>query len=721
MSIGQHRQQRPSQQRLRRFLAQLGQERLSPAAFYHDLLRRVVSTLGAVGGAVWRRSDEGQLELAGEVNLQATGLLDDEAYKARHGRLLERVMATGRSAIINQREEAGPTDSAAPKELLLVFGPLKGGLTGSEQTEGLVEIFQCPTGEAEQQKHLLRAVLEACEAAAEYHSSTRHSERSEESPSGRAARVGEETLRSAQGDSLAQDDSGAQSGGSAHAERDALFAQLETFARAVHTGLNPREAAYTVANEGRRLIGCDRVSVAVLRGERARIEAVSGQDYFDPRANSVRLLAKLASLVAATREPLWFDGDARNLPPQVERTVLKYVDESQTKMVAVLPLTRRPPDDEPRRRREKPIGALIVEQIEDTTPQAGFAERVETVRQHAGMALGNALEYHSLFLLPLWRFLGRLGLVVKFRTLPKTIIVAGLIAAAAGALIVVPGNFDLEGRGTLQPATRQEVFARIDGQIVAVNVKHLDTVAAGAVLATMRSTDLDAKITELEGQIQARQSELQSIETLRVSERRNMTPAEEKQLTGRKQEIEVTIRSLQEQLKLHRGKRADLVIRAPLAGAVTTLDVRDRLIGRPVTRGDALLSVANLDGQWELEVRMPEDRMGHILQARQELLRRRREHPGENLPEDLPVKFILATDPGVTFEGVVKEIHHRAEVRGEDGNTVLIKVAIDKSELPQLRPGASVVAKLHCGRRGIGYVWFHDLIEFVQAKILFRL
>ncbi len=85
------------------------------------------------------------------------------------------------------------------------------------------------------------------------------------------------------------------------------------------------------------------------------------------------------------------------------------------------------------------------------------------------------------------------------------------------------------------------------------------------------------------------------------------------------------------------------------------------------------------------------------------------------------MKFILATDPGESFEGVVKEIHHRAEVRGEDGNTVLIKVAIDKSELPQLRPGASVVAKLHCGRRGVGYVWFHDLIEFVQAKILFRL
>jgi len=701
MSLGQTRQ-RSSQQRLRRFLAQLEEEKRPEAEFYESLLRRVVTSLDAVGAAIWRRTEDGQLELAGEVNLEATGLLDDEAYQARHERLLQRVLATGRSALINQREKAGPKESAAPKELLLVLGPLK----KEQEAHGLVEIFQPPTDEPDKQKSLLRAVLDACEAAAAYENRTPDCRTDCQS-----------VLQSAE--TRPPDESDQAASGGNHADRDALSAHLHDFCRAVHAGLNPREVAYAIANEGRRLIGCDRVSVAVLRGAKARVEAISGQDDFDPRANTVRSLAHLSSLVAAAGEPLWFEGDGRALPPQLERAVLRYVDESQTKMLAVVPLWREPESEY--RRRAKAIGCLIVEQLEDTTPREGFARRVESVQQHAGMALGNALEHHSLFLLPLWRFLGKLGLVVRFRTLPKTVLVLGIIAAAVGALIVVPADFELEGRGSLQPVTRQEVFARIDGQVVAVNVKHLDPVAAGAPLATMRSTDLDAKLTELEGQLQARQSELQSIETLRVSERRNMTPAEEKQLTGRKQEIEVAIRSLQQQLQLHRGKKADLVVRAPLSGAVTTLDVRDRLIGRPVSRGDALLSVADLNGEWELEVRMPEDRMGHILQARRELEQRRREEPGENLPEDLPVKFILATDPGLTFEGVVKEIHHRAEVRGEEGNTVLIKVAINRHELPQLRPGASVVAKLHCGRRSMGYVWFHDLIEFVQAKILFRL
>jgi len=29
--------------------------------------------------------------------------------------------------------------------------------------------------------------------------------------------------------------------------------------------------------------------------------------------------------------------------------------------------------------------------------------------------------------------------------------------------------------------------------------------------------------------------------------------------------------------------------------------------------------------------------------------------------------------------------------------------------------------KIHCDKRAIGYVWFHDLVDFVRAKILFRI
>jgi len=35
--------------------------------------------------------------------------------------------------------------------------------------------------------------------------------------------------------------------------------------------------------------------------------------------------------------------------------------------------------------------------------------------------------------------------------------------------------------------------------------------------------------------------------------------------------------------------------------------------------------------------------------------------------------------------------------------------------------GAEATVKVYCGQRSIGYVYLHDLIDFVRAKILFRL
>ena len=56
---------------------------------------------------------------------------------------------------------------------------------------------------------------------------------------------------------------------------------------------------------------------------------------------------------------------------------------------------------------------------------------------------------------------------------------------------------------------------------------------------------------------------------------------------------------------------------------------------------------------------------------------------------------------------------------------MLIKVEIDtdklKAELGQMRPGATVRARVRCGKRSIGYVWLHDAIAYVQSRILFRL
>jgi hypothetical protein len=137
----------------------------------------------------------------------------------------------------------------------------------------------------------------------------------------------------------------------------------------------------------------------------------------------------------------------------------------------------------------------------------------------------------------------------------------------------------------------------------------------------------------------------------------------------------------------------------------------------PASQGDLDQRVdkelaARLDQEVEAELaKVPANRLAEKL----------REVSGEEMEDRLKVSYILATDPGTTHYGYVQDMHLAAEVRGEEGNTVLIKVAIDKNDLrdEHVRPGASVTAKVECGRRSIGYVWFHDLIAFFR-KTWFR-
>lgn len=159
-----------------------------------------------------------------------------------------------------------------------------------------------------------------------------------------------------------------------------------------------RDTAYTIANEGRRLIGCDRVSVTVTHGSKQVVEAISGQGIMDSRSNIVSMLRDLATGVCATGEPLWYNGSMQDLPPQVEQALETYVDESHTKSLAVLPLFRndtlvQKEDDElgaenqgkyqQQSGRGDVIGSVIIEQIDAVQSRQVVGPRAELVCEHS--------------------------------------------------------------------------------------------------------------------------------------------------------------------------------------------------------------------------------------------------------------------------------------------------------------------------------------------------
>jgi multidrug efflux pump subunit AcrA (membrane-fusion protein) len=664
-------------------IAELSRTEVDQADFYDALLNKVVAALAAPGGAVWTVADTGGLQLTYQINLRETGLIDNPIGQSQHGRLLHQVLGGTEGALVaphsgaGHGEEDGAETAANPTDFLLVLAPVY----NDQGPQGVVEIFQRAGARVATQRGYLRFLLQICEFAGDYLKSRR--------------------LRHL-------------------AEKQTLWEQLETFTRTAHEKLDVRETAYTIANEGRRLIGCDRVSVAIRHGGSCRIEAVSGQDTFDKRSNVTVLLGKLASAVVKTGEEVWYSGDTSDFAPQVEEALNAYVDEAHTKSLAILPLVQPGGEvelapDEVAPRPPEVIGALIVEQMVDSRPPEGFRQRVDVVRTHSASALTNALEYEGLFLLPVWRAMGKTSRKLFGHALPKTLSISALVVGAVAAACLIPTDFTLEGHAKLRPTIRQHVFAKLDGEVQQVLVEHDSSVKKDDLLVVERSLDLDKESETTRGQLEQARADIESTNRGLMDDK-DLSEADRSQKISHVAQLEQQVVSLQEQMKVLDQKRELLQVRSPIDGRVVKWKVQEELQGRPVTRGQVLMEVADTSGPWELEVMMPESRMGYVSQAWTD---------AQKANHDLPVTFILATSPSNKLQGKVEEIHRSAEVRGEDGNTVLIRVSFDQDKLRDVvsdpKIGAGATAKITCGRRSVAFVWLHDLVDFIRAKVLFRL
>lgn len=655
---------------------------LDPTVFYGEFLQRVISALAAVGGAVWTIRPGSGLELAYQINLRQTFPEDEGDDRARHAKLLYKVLQSKEQLLVPPYSGAGGDEEAGnPTQYLLVLSPI----VQDDQAVGVVEIFQRPTSGPASQRGYLRFLVEMCQNIGDYL---------------RGRRLQELT------------------------DWQDLFSQVDRFSRSVHEGLDPRTTAYTIANEGRRLIGCDRVSVALRKGRKCVVEAVSGQDTMDTRANTVLLLSKLATAVMRSGESLWYTGDTTDLPPQIEDAIHDYVDETHSKTVAVLPLFKPsdyvPDGDEAKRlqeEKEEVVGCLIVEQIEDNRQPADFAKGVELVSEHSARALSNSMEHNNLFLMPLWRALGRMGWVIRARTLPKTLAVLAAVIAVIASFALVPWDFEMKAKGKLQPQDRRFVFPGVDGKVIRVRHGQGDLVEESEPLVELENTEIQSEIARIEGELDIARTRK------KIADRQRFNPKlEEGDRLRAEQEssrLAITINSLEADLAIQGKNEEELIIRSPITGEIVKpFDVERQLMGRSLTTANTLMVVADLKGAWALEVNMEEDNMGHIAAAFQKAPTV--EIDGRQVRK-LDVEYILKSDPKNKLDGYLlqSEVHDAAELHEEYGHSVLMLVQIDKNDITvDLLPGNEVTVRVKCGKKPIGYVLFHELIEYLQSQWL---
>ncbi len=640
-------------------LARIAKSDISFDRLLRALLDHAVHMLAAAGGAVWLGSPSDHLHLECQLKMDAIADPNDERV---HKKLLDFARADGDTLVVPPGVVTiGAEVLENPTDFTLLIAPLR----VDQDVVGLFEVAQRTSVSAAALRGNQRLLSLVSELAAD--------------------QLRRRELRKLR-------------------DEQVQARQFEDFISRVHGSLDLRTVGYELVNAGRDFVECDRVSIAIRKGRRYRLIAVSSVDSIERRSSAVRCLEDLATRVARANEIVWSEGKGdEGIAPQIGELLTEYFDLAHPRTIGLLPLAAPQQQERPRLRR--PTGVMIVEQFKSALDYTNQA-RAQRIAGPSACALVNALRYQSLPTLPFARNRNRPDAqrVVSLSILAALLAAVGVISW----LLFIPMDFNIHAEGELQPEKQLFVFAPIDAQVESIAVQHGDHVAENDILLSLHSPDLDRESQRIKGELSTTQKRITAIESaiLQLSSKDKLEENRFSQLAAEQEELRQQSENQQRQLSLLQEEHEKLVLHSPIAGQVLTWNLEQLLADRPVQRGQSLLSVADLNGPWVGELKVPDDKIGHVLEA-------------EGNSKQLPVTFQLATNRGIDYQGEIRRISSRTETSLDNRAIVRVSINIDETTIGDLRPGATIFADIHCGRRSAAYVLFYDLYDAVRNWIRF--
>ena len=698
--------------------SQLAGSNLSPADFYQQFLNRTLTAIEAPAGAVWLRTPQGFLQIACQINLEKVGLESKRGGRQCHNEVLRQVFTAapprpmmlepnGRFAP-NQGPPATPEQGAVPAanltDYFALFAPI---VTHDKNAMGVLEVFQEPSHDARMYPTFLNYAFQMAGYASQYHQFS----------NARAASGVERT-----------------------------FAQVEQFARLVHSTLNPTETAYHVANEGRKLIECDRLCVGIRHARRkVTVEAVSGADVVEKASTHVRRLRHLMEAVLAWGETLTFKGikDA-GLPPDVSDSLDEYLSESQPKLLVVQPIR-----DEREKDQSKPARSIVVLESfnppEDTEP---MIQRLEVVGKHAAPALYNSAQMKRVPLKFLWWPLAKLqeGLGGKARF--YTIGGAVLLAILAVLMVLVPSPLRMDAKGMLQPTENQNIFAPREGKLVRFLVKPGDKLLPGDPVAELYDAQLENEFNQLQQKLREAQAKLNnskrllSDQTLGFGQKLQLSiEADLAQETidsskSNMRALEVAYNATQARPGWFYAKTSQFnaQLKRPIGASKWTVlnddRARENLLGRTVKPNEVLQRVGNVEGSWQVELKIPQRNIGQIMRAFDDPKLHKTDAIGRRY---LDVDVLLSSMPDTRYMGRLYQDDLSAEAvpnkndQNENEPVVTAYIKLNLDDIPaekrvpesQFVAGLEVRTRVRCGDHALGYSLFHGVWEWFYEKVVF--
>ena len=483
--------------------------------------------------------------------------------------------------------------------------------------------------------------------------------------------------------------------------------QLRLYSTNVYSSLKTKEVANHIANDSRLLMNCERVSVYSLNRGRLRLLSISSVASVENRTELLKQQKRLVAVASQMDEPLGSDR-----PPPVssrhgkaiDRLLREYQQLSDFPFLFGISLSA-----------SRTNGSYLLAESTADISRLDFAQGVAEVVPPAAVAMKNAFKHESI---PFGGLLGALAGVTGMFNMSRFVFTAGILAILMAALLFVQTDFKIRIEGELRPTARRVVFAPSEGVVDQVFVGQGDLVSIDQPLIRIRSPELELSLSRTEGELQkiAKLLDSKTIALNQASSDANAAPSVIGQLSSDVSDAEFRIDSLEDERKFLLEQAGKLLVVSPIAGNVTTWKVEESLINRPVRWGDSLVTIANEEGDWELRFRVPERRIGYVLQAQGDQNNLGDQDPQERM-SGRDVEFFFEANPVQKFSATIEEVGKSTESDSILGPVAVVVCSAPDDEYVR-RHGARVIADIYCGKKSIMFVWTRELIDSARRKFV---
>ncbi len=640
---------------------------------------RILRAMAAHGVVIWHADDAAE----GLYRYQAAHCLGtvthrgfDETTSAVHDRLLLEVAGQNAPVVVPPTPRASDVDVPAnPTEHPAAIVPILVDPSVALPT-WLLEVFLEPGGSPTSQRGALRFLAQMGDLAAEF-------------------------LRADQLRELTR--------------RVALMHQCALATEQIGKLNSTRKIEAALVDTVARLLNCPRVALCRVDRGHPQIVAVSHVDRIDQHSDAASEIRTAAASSLLSGSSLCFaalqmdrrsgadrraeqpNSASTNPPPVLPRWVIATSHESPWRLVLLEPCEAKRALDVPPPDMQMALPRLLI----GSQLAWSAAQRVEAIpggrwwsqwtvandehsgteqREHAGFLLDTHL---------VSSIRRRVGLI-------------SAVAITTVLLMCMPIPAIIPATGLIRPLEIDIFHAISDATVQTLQVHHGQSVRRGDVLATLVSRDLSERKTTLLGRRAVlMQRRIQLNHALTAS---NQTSGGMVDLQS-DQEIDEEIDAIDRQLEIIADSEADLVLRAHRDGRVDAWRLQERLAGRPLRRGDAVLSVIADDTTWVVDATIPQRRVSRVDRAIRS--------------QQLTAEVTTRWNPGQSHSAMA---HRFGPVVADpvDGTpSVILRLTL--SDAPRLgdQPLSETPARVsvHCGRISIGWFLLEDVAGWLQTRI----